>query len=279
VKPDEFSKVLITYRVPVHTTNLRLRRNYFYKVTCVTNEDETDLDLISSETVKPEKMSYIFEEAVRRNAWILDQGGERVILYIKKRAGKQCFCTHRDIKERTSKRADQDCATCFGSGFVGGFDGPYPITIGPLMTEQKITQTDRGLKLMYQVESWLGPAPIVNQRDMIIRRNGDRCLLGPITPVEGPGGVRVQQHFIVEILDSTDVRYTFNIKPLPDKTMQPGIDKSSKSTLRKDYNVYEVESPKESTEFISSENKVAHENENVNHIVKGRSLDFESTNY
>lgn len=276
--PNEFSTVIVSYRVPSHTTNIRLRKSYFYKVTCVTSEDETDLDLITPVTVEPEKMTYMLEEAVRRNAWLLDQGGERVLLYIKKKAGTKCHCTYRDMKERTHKQADQDCETCFGSGFVGGFDGPYPITIGPLTTEQRVQQTDRGLKLAYQIETWMGPTPVVNQRDMIIRRNGDRCLVGPLTPVEGPGGVRVQQHFIVEILDGTDIRYKFKVI-LPGQTMQPGIDKSSRNVLHGGLNVAEVDSPKEREEFYTSEDHVSHENSNVDHVVKGRSMMFENTEY
>lgn len=277
--PDEFSTVLVTYRVPKHSTNIRLRKNYFYKVTCVTTEDETDIDLISPETVKPEKMTYILEEAVRRNAWMLDQGGERVLLYIKKRAGTKCHCTYRDLKERTHKHPDQDCETCFGSSFVGGFDGPFPIIIAPLTTEQRVQQTDRGLKLAYQIETWLGPTPLVSQRDMIVRRNGDRCLVGPITPVEGPGGVIVQQHFVVEILDGTDIRYKFNVNPLPHQGLQPGIDKSSRHVLNNGPNVATIDSPKEREELYTSEDRVSHENDNVDHIVKGRSLTFENTEY
>ena len=277
--PNEFSKVLITYKTPAHTTNIRLRKQYFYRVTSVTNEDETDIDLVSPEVLKPEKMTYIYEEAVRRNAWLLDQAGERVLLYIKKRAGVRCHCSYRDLKARTHKHPDQDCDTCFGSSFVGGFDGPYPIIIAPLTTEQRIQQSDRGLKLAYQIETWLGPVPIVSQRDMIIRRNGDRCLVGPITPVEGPGGVRVQQHFIIEILDGTDIRYKFKVLPLPDMYHQPGIDKSSQNVLDGALNVATVDSPKEREELFTSEDRISHENDNVDHIVKGRSLSFESTEY
>jgi hypothetical protein len=277
--PDEFSTVLVTYRVPKHSTNIRLRRNYFYKVSCVTLEDETDIDLITPESLKPEKMTYIFEEAVRRNAWMLDQAGERVLLYIKKRAGTKCHCTYRDVKERTHKHPDQDCETCFGSGFVGGFDGAYPIIIAPLTTEQRVQQTDRGLKLDYQIETWLGPTPIVSQRDMIIRRSGDRCLVGPITPVEGPGGVMVQQHFVIEVLDNTDVRYKFNVNPLASQKSQPGVDKSSRQVLNNGLNVATIDSPKEREEIFTSEDRVAHENSNVDHIVKGRSLTFANTEY
>ena len=278
IVPNEFSTVIVKYRVPYSTTNIRLRKNYFYKVTCVTSNDETDLDLISPECLKPEKMTYILEEAVRRNAWMLDQGGERVLLYIKKRAGINCRCTYRDLKERTHKQPDQDCDICFGSGFVGGFDGPFPIVIAPLTTEQRVQQTERGLKLAYQIETWIGPTPIVSQRDMIIRRNGDRCLVGPLTPVEGPGGVIAQQHFVVEILDTTDIRYKFNIV-LPDRKLQPGIDKSSKHVLHKGFNVATIDSPKEREELYTSEDKISHENENVDHIVKGRSIVFENTEY
>jgi hypothetical protein len=276
--PNEFSTVLVSYKVPKHSTNLRLRKNYFYKVTCITEEDETDLDLISPENLKPEKMTYIFEEAVRRNEWLLDQAGERVILFIKKKAGTKCHCTYRDMKERTHKHPDQDCSTCFGSGFVGGFDGPFPIIIAPLTTEQRVQQTDRGLKLTYQIETWLGPAPIVSQRDLIIRRSGDRCLVGPITPVEGPGGVRVQQHFVIEILDGTDIRYSFN-KQLPNQFQQPGIDKSSINVLNKGPNVATIDSPKEREQLVTSEDSVPHENNNVDHIVKGRSLTFENVEF
>lgn len=276
--PNEYSTVLVSYRVPLSTVNIRLRKNYFYKVTCVTSDDETDLDLLTPKTLQPDNMTYILEECVRRNAWMLEQGGERVLLYLKKKAGQKCPCTYRDMKERTHKQPDQDCEICYGSGFIGGFDGPFPILIGPLTTEQRIQQTDRGLKLSYQIETWMGPAPVVNQRDMIIRRNGDRCLVGPITPVEGPGGVRAQQHFVVEVLDGTDVRHKFNVV-LPDQKMQPGIDKNSKHVLNGGPNIATVDSPKEREELYTSEDHISHQNQNVDHIVKGRSIVFENIEY
>ena len=210
---------------------------------------------------------------------MLDQAGERVLLYIKKKAGKVCHCRYRDIKMRTHKSPDQDCETCYGAGFVGGFDGPFPIIIAPLTTEQRVQQTDRGLRLSYQIETWLGPTPIIKQRDMIVRRNGDRCLVGPITPVEGPGGVMVQQHFVIEILDGTDIRYKFSILPLPSQTQQPGIDKSSINVLNKDLNVATISSPKEREELVTSEDKVSHQNSNVDHIVKGRDITTENVLY
>jgi hypothetical protein len=280
--PDEHSVVLVTYKTKLQTTKLGLRKKYFYKVTCVTAEDETDLDLLEPEYLKPEKMDYIYQEAVRRNQWLLEHGGERVLVYLKKKAGTVCPCMTRDVKIRSHVRADQDCSSCYGSGFIGGYDGPHPIIIANLTTEQRIMQTERGMKLNYQIETWTGPFPIIAQRDMILRRNGDRVLIGPITPVEGPGGVIVQQHFSIEIIDTTDIRYKFPIKPLLHQFVQPGIDKPGKF-------VPETNSPKESDALrTSSPTKVENDvndsinpdrNKTTDHIVKGRTITFENISY
>ena len=271
--PDEYSTVLVSYKVKFHTTNVHLRKNYFYKISCLTIEDETDLDLIESEYLKPEKLNYIWEEAIRRNAWIRDQGGERVLLFIKMRAGEVCSCVLRDVKQRTHVKPDKDCPICYGSGFVGGFFGPVPVIIAPLTAENKISQTERGMKLDLQVETWIGNFPLVTQRDMIVRRNGDRMLIGPVTSVEVHGTL-TQQHFTIENIDPKDVRYQFPIQPLQNQFIEgtPGIDKDG-------IRVPEVTSAKEREELTTSIDKLAHENKNVDRQVRGRSITFENIEY
>jgi len=270
IVPIETSEVLVTYKTKLHTTKTALRKKYFYKVTAVTDEDETDLDLIKPEFLAPEKITYIFAEAVRRNAWILDQAGERVLFYAKKKAGEVCPCTQRDVKQRSHRRSDQDCDICYGSGFIGGFDGPWPIIIAPLTTEQRINQTERGLNLKYQIETWTGPSPLMQQRDMIVRRNCDRCIIGPITPAEGPGGVILQQHFTLEYLDTTDIRYKFPMQPLPNQLQQPGIDKAGTKLA-------EIHSPAEREELVTD--KGIDSGTGRKTIVRGRSIKFENLNY
>jgi hypothetical protein len=270
--PNEHSTVIVSYKTKLHTTKLGLRKKYFYKVSLLTLEDETDLDLIDAVTITPEINSYIYQEAVRRNAWLLDQAGERVLLFLKKKAGEVCPCMTRDIKLRTHKRADQDCEICFGSGFIGGYDGPFPIIIANLTTEQRINQTERGLKLNYQIETWTGPTPLITQRDLIMRRNGDRCSVGPVTPTEGPGGVVLQQTFSMEVIDTTDVRYKLPVHPLPNKTQQPGLDK-------KGIKVPEIDSPKERENLRTEEKGINSGLGELNNIVKGRSINFSNINY
>ena len=262
--PNEYSTVLVTYKVKDHKADISLRKKYYYKVTVLTEEDETDLDVLKPKYLEPEALTYIYAEAIRRNSWLLDNAGERVLLYLKKRVGVVCPCRIRDVKRRTHRRADYNCVKCYGVGFVGGFDGPFPIRVAPLTSEQRIMQTERGMKLAYQIETWTGPSPLVQQRDLVLRRNGDRALLGPITPVEGPGGVIVQQHFVLEVLDYTDIRYKLSTEPLPDKTVQPGIDKDGTKTP-------EIHSPKEREELVT--------NKGVDRVVKGRSISFENKLY
>lgn len=254
--PNEYSIVLVTYKTPLHTTKINLRKNYFYKITAITPDDETDLDVIIPSYLQTEELSYIYEEAIRRNAWLRDQGGERVLVYIQKRAGEICSCTQRDMKPRSHRKPDQDCSMCFGSGFVGGFFGPIPIAIGNLTSEHRIQQTERGLHLVNQVETWTGPFPVLTQRDMMIRRNGDRCLIGPITKTDGPGGVLVQQNFSIETLDATDIRYTFPIQPLPNQFVEntTGIDKQG-------IKVPEVTSAKERESLVTGWDSKADDDE------------------
>jgi hypothetical protein len=182
-KPDEYSTVLVSYKVKQHTTKINMDKNYFYKITVVTSEDETDLDLIQPEYVKPEKLTYIWEEAIRRNSWMRDQGGEKALAFIKRTAGTVCSCMLENIKQRSHRKPQKDCPICYGTGFVGGYYGPIPIILANLTAEHRIMQTERGLKLQLQVETWIGPFPIMTQRDMIVRRNGDRMLIVNVTTI------------------------------------------------------------------------------------------------
>jgi Chitobiase/beta-hexosaminidase C-terminal domain len=276
--PDEYSTVLVSYKTKTHTTSVHLRKNYFYKISCVTAEDETDLDLLEPEYMKPEKLNYIWQEAIRRNSWLRDQGGERVLAFIKRKAGKVCSCVLRDIKQRTHVKPDKDCPICYGSGFVGGFYGPIPIIIAPLTAENKINQTERGLKLELQTETWIGNFPLLTQRDMIVRRNGDRMAVGPVTLTEVHGTL-TQQNFNIEVIDSTDVRYKFPIQPLEDQFVEntPGIDKDGIRSAT-------VTSAKERENLITVEDKVvqeqvSHENKSVDRQPKGRTITFDNINY
>jgi len=208
VIPSSNSIVTVTYQYNINFVRLQLRNTYYYKITAILNDNtETRLSLCTPETVKADKIDWTYNEAIRRNKWLLDQTGERVLLFIRKTAGVKCECFERNEDTHAQPKVGS-CKECWGTGFVGGYDGPYEIKIGPLQTEQKIALTDRGLKLDNTQDSWTTVTPILNQRDFIVRRSAMIYGIGPVSRPE-VRGVAVQQHFQIGYFDTTDIRYEF----------------------------------------------------------------------
>jgi hypothetical protein len=95
---------------------------------------------------------------------------------------------------------------CFGTSYVGGYDGPFEAIIAPPEAEKSIELSDQGLHLRYEYETWTGPFPILNERDVIVRQSNERFLIGPVNPT-GIRGTTFQQSFSISYLDDTDIRY------------------------------------------------------------------------
>ena len=200
------SIVLASYR---YTANQlpTLDKRIFYRVTTVAYSDdgsllETDMDeAATANSYEVEKLDNMWREAIRRNRWILHQGGERVKVFIRKNAGVQCGC-----QSDLHGQPKSDCITCFGTGFIGGYDGPYDITIAPDDAEMNFKQEARGRTMNKSYETWTGPSPLLSQRDFILKLNGDRYGIGPVR-IPSNRGMQLQQFFIISHLDSPDVRY------------------------------------------------------------------------
>ena len=149
-----------------------------------------------------EKLDYIWKEAVRRNRWILEQGGERVRLFLRKNTGVLCVC----IPDSYHDQPQADCLRCFGTGFFGGYEGPYEALIAPDDAERRISQKDIGRTLEHTYEVWAGPVPLLSQRDFLVKLNGDRYSIGAVRLPSNRGMV-LQQHFNIGHLDEKDIRY------------------------------------------------------------------------
>ena len=124
----------------------------------------------------------MWREGVRRNQWALEQGGERVRLFLKKITGIPCSC--RDFNRKTllyMKQPDSRCKICFGTGIEGGYEGPYDIIIAPDDSERRISQAVQGRRMEHSYETYIGPSPIVQQRDFIVKQNNDRYSIGPVS--------------------------------------------------------------------------------------------------
>jgi Chitobiase/beta-hexosaminidase C-terminal domain len=206
-KPLPESVVTIVYQYRIRALKLNLGRIPFYKVTSLLSDGtETRLSWCESTTIESDKLDYTYREAIRRNSWLLDQAGERVLLFIRKTAGIRCECYLRNIE--THKQAKIPCDDCYGTGYIGGYEGPYEIRIAPFQTDQKVMMTDRGMKFENIEETWTTVSPVLSQRDFILRRNGQIYAVGPIRTPDVKG-VPTQQHFSVQSIDTTDIRYKF----------------------------------------------------------------------
>lgn len=216
VIPTESSHVVIVYRWVRSMLRTDLARRVFYRVTSVGvpvskplcqaqpwDFAETELERSAfTSNAEIEKLDYIWREAVRRNLWILSQGGERVLVFIKKQAGTPCDCTNRG----TSFQPQSDCPACYGTGFLGGYEGPYSMILAPDDAERKIAQSAYGRTVEHTYEVWTGPSPLLSQRDFLVKLNGDRYSIGPVRMPTNRGMV-LQQHFNIGHLDEADIRY------------------------------------------------------------------------
>jgi hypothetical protein len=214
VIPTETDTVEISYFTPQNHVRSGLETNIWYRFTSVALDAttpsgyvETPLDWTEPRSViEVESLDYIWREAMRRNAWILQQGGERVKVFVRKVAGLPCGC---QIEERTleySKQPSQRCRNCFGVGFKGGYEGPYEIIVAPDDAERRISQSHMGRRKEHTYEVWTGPSPLLTQRDFLVKQTNERYSVGAVRRPSHRGNL-MQQHFNIAYLDQGDVRY------------------------------------------------------------------------
>ena len=214
--PGPNSKVTCTYRRNRELVRSDLDARIFYRVTTVGVPIECDLskvqcsDLVetplehatATSLMEIEKLDYMWKEAVRRNRWILEQGGERVKVFVRKNVGIPCTC----ISDEYHKQPINDCLICYGTGIVGGYEGPYDLLIAPDDAERRVTQKEMGRTVEHVYEVWTGPAPLLSQRDFILKINGGRYSVGAVRFPSNRGMV-LQQHINISFLDEREIRY------------------------------------------------------------------------
>jgi hypothetical protein len=229
-RPDRFAfaplptgsgdAVVVTYYTLKNLVSPGVDKKSYYRVTTVAVDAtqpgglaETPMNVSqpASET-QIEQLDYIWREAIRRNHWILQQGGERVSLFCQKVSGVPCEC-RAEIENHVrvySKQHSNRCKICFGTGFVGGFEGPYNVIMAPDDAEKRISQSLTGRRKEHAYEVFMTFTPIVSQRDFVVKQNNDRYSIGPVRRPTNRGNV-MQQHFTLGYLDSGDIRYSVPI--------------------------------------------------------------------
>jgi len=213
---NKAEKVTVSYRRTKSLLRTDLAQRVFYRVCAVgippgcRLSDLSESDFIetplenaaATSNQEIEKLDFIWREAVRRNRWILEQGGERVRLFLRKNVGLPCPC----IPDTHHKQPQSDCLRCYGTGFLGGYEGPYESIIAPDDAEKRISQKDIGRTVEHTYEAWAGPVPLLSMRDFLVKINGERYSIGAVRMPTNRGMV-LQQHFNIGHLDEKDIRY------------------------------------------------------------------------
>jgi predicted acetyltransferase len=215
VIPGPSSRVTCTYRYTRDLVRTDLAQRIFYRVTTVgypitkgwleaTPDSLVETPLMNAtatNTFEIEKLDNYWREAIRRNRWILEQGGERARVYLRKVVGIQCTCY-----DQIHKQPLGDCLPCYGTGVIGGYEGPYEIILAPDDAERKVTQGESGRTVTHSYDVFTGPQPILSHRDFILKIDGDRYSIGPVKRPTNRGTV-LQQHFTINYFDEKDIRY------------------------------------------------------------------------
>jgi len=120
----------------------------------------------------PHSKERYFLEMRNRYRWLLDMGGERVLLYKRKFEGTRCPSF--DSVRKRSPQHNQD-EICFGTGFIGGYFEPLEIVVSLLGGGvEDLVVEDYGRKRVYKPRSWTLWEPLLAPGDFIVRRNNQR---------------------------------------------------------------------------------------------------------
>lgn len=214
VLPKEDSVVEVCYTTIKNFIGSGLGYFPWYRLTTVsldpsvpTGYRESELDASKPfSKAEVESLDYIWKESVRRNQWILQQGGERVKVFVRKICGLPCSCT-RDLRTlEYAKQAESSCPKCYGVGILGGYEGPYDIIIGPDDGERRISQTAKGRRVEHTYEVFTGPTPLLTMKDFIVKQTDERFSIGAVRRPSNRGNI-LQQHFTIGVIDESDVRH------------------------------------------------------------------------
>jgi hypothetical protein len=155
-------------------------------------------------TQEVDEMTWEYAEMIRRNNWVFEQVGEPAYVMFRKTRGEICGCRG---AESGLGQPRTGCRVCFEVGIVGGYYGPYDITyLDPDTAITRELDEGGGVKATRESRSYLTNTPIVQDGDLIIRRNGDRLVIHGVT-TKSPRGIILQQDFTTELLKWGDFRY------------------------------------------------------------------------
>jgi hypothetical protein len=155
---------------------------------------------IIKNTQEVDAIDWVYEEMVRRNQFLFGCTGEPALIMFRMWRGEKCGCTF------GSEQPKHGCPSCYETGFVGGYIGPYDFLFVPPDSALHRELDEGGINVTRQSRSYLTRTPIIQNGDLIIRATGDIMVISDVV-YKAPRGIILQQDFMVDLLPPGDTRY------------------------------------------------------------------------
>jgi len=142
----------------------------------------------------PNSLEWYFLSIREKNKWILNQSGERVLLYKRRYEGQRCPLFDTD-RHTSAQHGDE---ICYGTGWIAtdakidgvnpggpyyGYFQPIEIVVSLLSSgPEDLALTDYGQQRIYKPHSWTAFEPLLTPGDMIVRRNNERFNITEVFP-------------------------------------------------------------------------------------------------
>lgn len=146
-------------------------RTYYYRITFV-DEDDNELFTSDVERIRTDP-DPIALEIIRRHELLLERyispddpvSDGSCYIFPKQSQGDRCPECWDDVKNRRSKN---DCGTCNGTGFIGGYLDPIEQYISFSAPNEQSQPTQMGRKEDSQSVAWTTNYPVLKPEDIIV---------------------------------------------------------------------------------------------------------------
>jgi len=132
----------------------------------------------------PHGRERFFLEIRNRHKWLLDNTGERVLLYQRKYVvtpNQPRSSDWDNVRKRARQHGQDPVASGYGTGIEGGYFKPIEIMVRVVSNQQQVIVEDVGRKFHYLPRSWTLWEPLLNNGDFIVRRNNQRLRITDVT--------------------------------------------------------------------------------------------------
>lgn len=192
---DEGDRVFCTYSHSKNLIQLAYNRPYYYRVTTMAIR-KTDGVIVESDfrythvanSLQLENEDFYWRRANEYNQWLLEVSGEENLFFLRKRSGIKC----KSCYDETHGRARYDCPVCYGTGFEGGYEGPFEAWCTPFEATKNMSEQEQGLMVDISYELTILDPFILSPMDFFVRKDGQRFTVNGVTPYGARGSIRVQ---------------------------------------------------------------------------------------